>query len=372
MFDTLEPAAVFNSNAYGLSDFEQSSTQTGLIDPFQQSYYHSSGSSYYLTDSFSESSENNEPWSGGNSESENSTDLANYNYQLEETGGWEYNYRNHHSSENEIVPGFVVQTESSVEFRAAAEAYFRGEFNASISDDTLNANLSAETGVQAVVSASGNYNASVGIPIVDLSLGSNTEGEAEAFAGSRAAGTVDTTLGLDGAYLGLGGEAFAGSSASVNGSQALVFNGQELAEVNASAGVQAGIGVSANYDIGFRDGEFNFNIGASLALGIGIEFEFGGSVNLGAITDSVSDVWDAGTDLISDTWEGGTEFIDDAFDFGYEFADNAIDVGTEVVSDVVDTGVEIVSDVVDAGVGAVSDAGEAVVETVGKALPWNW
>lgn len=357
MFETLEPSTIFNSNVsgYGLSDFKQSYTQAGLINPLQHNFQHSSGSSYYFADSFSESSGNNEFWGTKNYDGGNS--LVNYKYRLEETNGWEYDYNNHHTSENEIVPGLVVQTEASVEFRAAAEAYFRGEFNASISSDTLNVNLSAETGVQAVVSATGNYNASVGIPVVDLSFGSNTEGQAEAFAGSRAAGAVDTSLGFDGVYLGLGGEAFAGSTASVNGSQALVFNGQEMAEVAASAGVQAGIGISANYDIGFRNGEFSFNIGASLALGIGIEFEFGGSVNLGIITDSVSDIWDTGTDWISDTWDEGTEYISDAFDVGYEFAGNAIDVGAEVVSDVVDAGVE-----------AVSDAGE----TIGKVFPWNW
>jgi hypothetical protein len=109
---------------------------------------------------------------------------------------------------------------------------------------------------------------------------SRTTVNADAFVG--ATGTVQGGIALGkNDYVQVGASGFAGASATVQGSEKL----GDVASVNGSASGYVGIGAKADADIGYKDGELNFNFGLGLAWGIGYSFDFGFSVNVGAIAD---------------------------------------------------------------------------------------
>jgi hypothetical protein len=315
--------------------------------------------------------------------------LGNIHYGFDEQAGWSAQVSDLTSSEHEIVPGVTIQTDASFEAQARANAYVRGAVDASLSSDGVKAQLMGEAGVSAEASVDGTFNPTVNISGL-IAVGSESQGQADAFAGTQAKGVIDTSLGWDSAYLGAGGSAFAGANASIDGRQSLTMNGQEIAEVYGGVGAQAGIGAEATFDLGLKDGELHFDLGAGLALGVGLKLELGGSVNVGFLTDTVSDVWDAGTDfitnplgtasdLVSDGWHFGSDLATDAWNVGTNLAEDTWNAGTEVVAGVANQGAELVTDAADTAVNVVEstaetvvDTGKKVINTVEKAMPWNW
>lgn len=322
--------------------------------------------------------------------------LGNIHYGFDEQAGWSAHVSDLTSSEHEIIPGATIKTDASFEAQARLGAYARGAVDASLSLDGVKAQLTAEAGASTEASVDGTFNPTVNISGL-IAIGSDSQGQADAFAGTQAKGAINTSLGWNSAYLGAGGSAFAGANASIGGSQGLTVNGQEVAEVYGGVGAQAGIGVEAKFDVGLKDGELHFDLGAGLALGLGLEFNLGGSINVGFLTDTVSDVWDVGTgiitdplgtasdlisdgwnlgsDLVTDTWNLGSDLVTDTWNVGSELAEDVWDIGTEAVTEgaelAVDT-VETVVNVAETATEAVVDTGEKVINTVGKALPWNW
>ncbi|MGA7936904.1 MAG: hypothetical protein WCA35_25330 [Kovacikia sp.] len=238
------------------------------------------------------------------------------------------------------MPGVTLDSEASFDVQARLAAYARGELDAGISSDGVQASLSGEAFAGGMASADATFKPTVAIDgMIDVSVGADSQGHAETMAGSRAAGSADLALTLDNVGVELGGEAFIGSQTSADGSAGLSLNGQQLAEVHAGAGVQAGIGASANYDIGFEDGTFHFNLAAGLALGIGLEVDWGFSISVpDFIADPVSDVVDAGSEFISDAWDTGSEVLEDAWDTGSEWVTDVAEEGAELAVDTADTG----------------------------------
>jgi Calpain family cysteine protease len=301
---------------------------------------------------------------------ESGQELASIHYEVEEGTGAEYRFGQSYYSQSELMPGVTLDSEASFEVQAKLAAYAKGELDASISSDGVQARLSGEVFVGGMATADASFKPTIGIEgAIDVSVGADSQGHAEAMTGSRTAGSADLALTLDNVGVQLGGEAFIGSQASADGSVGVSLDGQELAEVHAGAGVQAGIGASANYDIGFEDDTFHFNLAAGLALGIGLEVDWGFSVSMpDFIADPVSDVVDTGSEFISDTWDTGSEMVEDAWNTGSEMLEDVADEGAELAVDTANT----VASAVETGVNTVVDTGEKVIETVDKVMPWNW
>ena len=155
---------------------------------------------------------------------------------------------------------------------------------------------------------------------------SRTTFNADASVG--ATGTVQGGIALGkNDYVQVGASGFAGASATVQGSESL----GNVASVNGSASGYVGVGAKGDVDVGYKDGELNFNFGLGFAWGIGYSLNFGFSVNVGAIADGAyHEVADAGK------WVGN-EVGDAGKAVGNAVGDAAKDVGDAVgdaVSDI--------------------------------------
>jgi hypothetical protein len=155
---------------------------------------------------------------------------------------------------------------------------------------------------------------------------SRTTVNADAFVG--ATGTVQGGIAIGkNDYVQVGASGFAGASATVQGSESL----GNVASVNGSASGYVGVGAKGDIDVGYKDGELNFNFGLGFAWGIGYSLNFGFSVNVGAIADGAyHEVGDAGK------WVGN-EVGDAGKAVGNAVGDAAKDVGNAVgdaVSDI--------------------------------------
>jgi hypothetical protein len=115
----------------------------------------------------------------------------------------------------------------------------------------------------------------------DVSLHTIINGDAYAGIIGEAEATLNLDFNnlLDGAFLRLGGKAFAGAAASVSGSTSL----GKLMSVYGSADAYAGVGGGAGVDIGLEDGKFKFSTGAGLAVALGAGYNVGFSVDIGEV-----------------------------------------------------------------------------------------
>lgn len=86
-------------------------------------------------------------------------------------------------------------------------------------------------------------------------------------------------------YVQVGASGFAGASGTVQGSENL----GDVAGVHGSASGYVGIGAKGNLDVGYKDGEINFDFGFGFAWGFGYSLDWGFSINVGAIADGVED-----------------------------------------------------------------------------------
>jgi hypothetical protein len=303
--------------------------------------------------------------------------LGNLHYGFDTREEWAYRYGDSTHSDREVLPGVTVSTDAAFEAQARLSAYVRGAVDASLSLDEIHAHLTGEAGASAEASVDGSFNPNLNI-VGLVAIGANSQGHADAFAGTQASGVIDTTLSWDSAYFGASGSAFAGTNASASGSQSFTVNGQELAEVHGGVGVQAGIGAEATFDIGVKNGVLHYDLGAGLALGVGLEFRLGGSIDLNAIVDTASDVLDLGADLVTDplgttselvsgVWDLGTGLVSSAVDLGVDLAENVLDVGVGIAESALDVGVDLAENVLDVGVSiaeGVLDVGVDLAEDV--------
>jgi hypothetical protein len=141
-------------------------------------------------------------------------------------------------------------------------------------------------------------------------------------------------------YVQLGANGFAGASATVKGSESL----GDVASVNGCASGYVGIGAKGDLDVGYKDGELNFNFGLGFAWGIGYSLDFGFSVNPGAIADGI---YDGAGDACK--WVGN-----EAEDAGKWVGNKAEDAGKAVGNAVEDAGKAVGNAVSDA-VGDICD-----------------
>ncbi len=151
--------------------------------------------------------------------------------------------------------------------------------------------LTAYIGAEAEVGARATYNAGYSTPRVRIAgqdVGIDAGVTADVFAGAAARGKLGVSLKGGEPHVSVGGEAFAGARASIQGSAAANINGTQVAEVHAKAEGWAGAGVKANLDVGFKDGKLNFDMGFGAALGIGGSVDWGFSVDVGAIGKGIA------------------------------------------------------------------------------------
>jgi hypothetical protein len=142
---------------------------------------------------------------------------------------------------------------------------------------------------------------------------SRTTVNADASVG--ATGTVQGGIALGkNDYVQVGASGFAGASATVQGSERL----GDVASVNGSASGYVGVGAKGDVDVGYKDGELNFNFGLGFAWGIGYSLNFGFSVNVGAIADGAyNEAGDAGKAVghaVADTAKAVGNGVEDVVD----------------------------------------------------------
>jgi hypothetical protein len=112
-----------------------------------------------------------------------------------------------------------------------------------------------------------------------------TTANADAYVGAQ--GNVEGGISLGkNDYAHVGGSAFAGASGTLQGSESL----GDVASVNGSVSGYAGVGIKGDLDAGYKDGNLEFKFGFGAAWGLGYSFDFGFSVNIGAVGDCVEDV----------------------------------------------------------------------------------
>lgn len=298
----------------------------------------------------------------------------------------EYYYSTSHSSENQILPGVELSTTASVDVHAEIAARLRGEVSGQIAPDNIAVHLEGEAFVGGAVSVDAAYQSALTLAAIDTSIGTTGEGNADAMAGAGASGQADIGLSSDDPHLELQGEAFAGSRASADASAGLTVNGETIAEVNGSVESQAGVGASGKLDVGYENGELQFEMGVGLALGIGAKVEIGGSIDVpdvvgiplattvGVVSESIETAVEVVSEVGSTAKEITTEIASGVADIGSELASGDIigaisEVGSttvDVITDVASGAVDVVSNVASGIVDIVSDVGSGIKKATKK------
>ena len=211
-------------------------------------------------------------------------------------------------------------------------------------------NMSAYIGAGGRLSlVDAHYQVNYQSPTVNLAgheIGLNANAKLDAFVGAQGNIEADISL-LKDPHLKIGGEAFVGASATIQGQAAL----GDMAEIHGSATGWVGAGVKGNLDVGFEDGKFTFDIGFGAALGLGFDVDWGFTIDFKEIGETLVDVGDAILDGIGDVGEAIGDAVDAVGDFAEDVADavgDAVDAVGDAISDAADAVGDFVSDVGDA------------------------
>ncbi len=126
-----------------------------------------------------------------------------------------------------------------------------------------------------------------GVAIGDHTVDVNGHVQGEAFIGAKAEGeaNVDLTLNPPAAAAEIGGSAFAGARAGIEGTVGI----GDFASITGKAEAWAGAGAEGLINIGFKDGELQFSIGGGAAVKAGMGFSVAGSINFPAMADAALD-----------------------------------------------------------------------------------
>lgn len=152
----------------------------------------------------------------------------------------------------------------------------------SVAVDPLNGKVIAEGSVNAKADlVRGSVEGHVDSPVGRTTWGA--EGNVGAEASLNGQVVIDPLHGDVAANV--GGEAFAGARASAEVSQ-------EIGPATATVGAEAfaGVGVEFEANVGLQDGKLSANFDVGAALGIGGSIEFGVSVDVSKVTDTVKNV----------------------------------------------------------------------------------
>jgi hypothetical protein len=173
-----------------------------------------------------------------------------------------------------------------------------------------------------------------------------TQLDATARVGARAGANANVIVDpLNGTVaLKVGAEAFVGARAGVSLSQT-------VGPVGVHAGVQAQVGIGANFnlDVGLRDGKFGFKLDVGAALGIGIRLQLGFDIDFKSIGKTVVEWGKKG-------WEGlknvgakvaeGVQWLGDKIGEGAKKVGNAIADGAKAVGNAIAEGAKSVGNAI--------------------------
>jgi hypothetical protein len=379
--DPQSPLSRYARHSSSSSSSELDAQTNQAIERNQFQYHGKENTEYVLGDSVDWREYNNQSRRTFDHPTDDQQELISFYDGFDVQAGWEANYGTQYHGDSEILPGLHVTTNASFDADARLQAYARGAYSASLSSSDFRGQIQAEAGASAEASVSGQLDSTVNW--LDLiRTGGNANGHASALAGSKASGNALAGLGADGIYGAMDGQAFAGIKAEANGDLGFSINGEQVAEIRGGAEAQLGIGASATYELGLKDGKLRFKLGAGIALGIGLKFNIEGSINVEFFTDAVSDIIDLGGDLITDpigsissvaegVWDAGTSIANGLYSLGTDVAEVLWDNGSQIISDGVEQvgellsdGVEFAGDVVD----SIVEAPEAAVEFVGEVI----
>jgi hypothetical protein len=160
---------------------------------------------------------------------------------------------------------------------------------------------------------------------------SRTTVSADASVGATATVQGGIALGKND-YVQVGASGFAGASATVQGSENL----GDVAGVHGSATGYVGIGAKGNIDVGYQDGELNFDLGFGFAWGFGYSMDFGFSVNVGAIGDGLED----GAKWVGNEAEDGAKWVGNQAEDGAKWVGNKAEDAAKAVGNAVENVVD--------------------------------
>lgn len=162
------------------------------------------------------------------------------------------------------------QINAKLEESFKAGAWSKGSAQAKLSKTGLSTEIQAAIAIGAQLHLGGTLDWSK--DTMNNTIGVQLAGEADLFAGARASGlaklSVSATKGLN---IALKADAFAGFEAKCKGTCAFKYDGEDLAKVQATAGVSFGVG-----------GKLNGEIQASLFGPTVIDFEANATLGIGA------------------------------------------------------------------------------------------
>lgn len=145
--------------------------------------------------------------------------------------------------------------------------------------------------------------------------------------GAHAQGFAGVQMGKDGVHAEIGGSAFAGAEAKVQGT----WKSESGAQAHFGASAVAGIGAEAGAKVGFKDGKLDFNLKLGLALGVGARFNVGFSLDFNKIGQNIKKLFTDPVGFAKDRFLGFANKIKN-------IGGAAISVGKKVVKGVADLG----------------------------------
>ncbi len=149
--------------------------------------------------------------------------------------------------------------------------------------------------------------------------------EAVAQLGGEANLTLDLHIGPDGVRLNASGDGFAGAAASLTGSISVSSEKSGvIAEGAITLSAYAGVAASGHANLSLSGGNIAFDVGGSVSVGLGVGVDVSGTVNTGALLDSLEKIalpeWAEGPvdtvqDFVGDVIGGAGDVLGNVGDF---------------------------------------------------------
>jgi hypothetical protein len=220
-------------------------------------------------------------------------------YGYEARAGWESTHHTTHSGQDEIASGVNLNSKATYDAESFIGASSKGEAGAEWNNEEAHLYVQGRTMVGAEANVDASYKGTLNVEGVKYQPGAEAQGHANAFAGAEAEGKGDLNFTSDGARGNLGGGAFAGAKAEVGGSGVLSVDGNEFARGEGGVNARAGIGVDANIDAGYQDGQIHYGIDMGAAIGVGAGYRYSGSVDAPGIITHPDAVWESAVEEVS-------------------------------------------------------------------------
>jgi len=193
--------------------------------------------------------------------------------------GWESTHSSSHAGQDEIFSGVELKSQAAFDAQSFVGAASTGEVEAAWNSEQAHLHAQGRVMVGAEANVDAAYKGTLDVEGVNYQPGVEAQGNANAFAGAEAEGKGDLNISSEGARGNLGGEAFAGAKAEAGGEGGLSIDGNEFARGGGGVNARAGIGVEANVDAGYQDGQITYGMNFGAALGVGAGYHYQGSID---------------------------------------------------------------------------------------------